>query len=308
MATPTHCTDLRGRSGVLPLERHARRTAHSSQIFSIDSGPNGAPCPGQIRPFEPRLVAGTIEPGAGAFSDFTLKLDRDDGDQFLGDLNFTMPPGLTGDLRGITYCPEASIAAAAQNPGGPSRRSRAVPPRAQIGTTNVAAGPGSHPFHAVGKMYLAGPVQGRAAEPGRRSRRPWPGPTTTAPSVVRVALHVDPLTAQVSAVSDTVPQIIGGIPIRMRSIQVNIDRPELHDQPDQLLAFAVDSQGIGDQGTVVDFSSYFHAVNCAPLRFKPTMTIRQLGGRKAHRGAPGTPRSSSTCGPAPGTPTSSRSR
>ena len=63
----------------------------------------------------------------------------------------------------------------------------------------------------------------------------------------------------------------------MRSIQVNIDRPELHDQPDQLLALPVDSQGIGDQGTVTDFSSYFHAVNCATLPFKPKMTVSQVG-------------------------------
>jgi hypothetical protein len=43
---------------------------------------------------------------------------------------------------------------------------------------------------------------------------------------------------------------------------------------------SVDSQGIGDQGTVTDFSSYFHVVNCASLPFRPKMTIRQLGKRK----------------------------
>ncbi len=47
--------------------------------------------------------------------------------------------------------------------------------------------------------------------------------------VVRVALHIDPLDAHVVADSETVPSIIGGIPLRMRSIQVNIDKPELHD-------------------------------------------------------------------------------
>ena len=52
-------------------------------------------------------------PTAGAFSSFTLKLNREDGDQYLGKLNFTMPPGLTANLHGVTYCPEASIAAAA---------------------------------------------------------------------------------------------------------------------------------------------------------------------------------------------------
>jgi hypothetical protein len=98
--------------------------------------------------------------------------------------------------------------------------------------------------------------------------------------VVRVALHVDPLTAQVSAVSDTVPSIIGGIPIRMRSIQVNIDRPNFTINPTNCSPFTVDSQGIGDQGTVADFSSYFQVLNCRALSFKPKMTIRQLGGRK----------------------------
>jgi hypothetical protein len=39
----------------------------------------------------------------------------------------------------------------------------------------------------------------------------------------------------------------------------------------------VDSQGIGDQGTITDFSSPFIAVNCSNLRFKPSMTVRQLG-------------------------------
>src|SRR5262249_7051650 len=45
--------------------------------------------------------------------------------------------------------------------------------------------------------------------------------------------------------------------------------------------FTVDSQGIGDQGTVTDFSSYFQVVNCETLPFKPSMTVKQLGGHKA---------------------------
>jgi hypothetical protein len=41
----------------------------------------------------------------------------------------------------------------------------------------------------------------------------------------------------------------------------------------------VGSEGIGDQGTAVSFSSYFHAVNCATLPFAPKMSIAQLGGK-----------------------------
>jgi hypothetical protein len=129
-------------------------------------------------------------------------------------------------------------------------------------------------------MYLSGPLKGAplslaAVTPALA------GPYDYGVVVVRVALKVDPLDAHVTAVSDTVPSIIGGVPIRMRSIQVNIDKPEFTINPTNCSPFTVDSQGIGDQGTVSDFSSYFQVVNCATLPFKPKMTIRQLGGRKA---------------------------
>jgi hypothetical protein len=77
-----------------------------------------------------------------------------------------------------------------------------------------------------------------------------------------------------------VPSIIGGIPIRMRSIQVNIDRPNFMINPTNCSPFTVGSQGVGDQGTVTDFTSYFQAVNCKLLPFKPKMSVKQLGKRK----------------------------
>jgi hypothetical protein len=66
----------------------------------------------------------------------------------------------------------------------------------------------------------------------------------------------------------------------MRSIQVNIDRPNFMINPTNCSPFSVDSQGIGDQGTGAAFSSPFNAVNCFALPFKPRMTMRELG-RKA---------------------------
>ena len=126
--------------------------------------------------------------------------------------------------------------------------------------------------------------------------------------MVRVAIDVDPLDAHVIAVSDTVPKIIGGIPIRMRSIQVNIDQPNFMINPTNCRPFTVDSQGIGDQGTVADFSSYFQAVNCATLPFKPAMTMRQLGSRKETQRGRESDASARPADTARATPTSSRSR
>ena len=234
MATPTQCSVYTTKAEFYPWNSTLAEQ-ESSQDFSLETGPNGSQCPGQIRPFNPTLVAGTSDPTAGGHSSFTLQLNREDGDQYLGHLNFTMPPGLTANLHGITYCPEADIAAAAVALGRAEQADPSCPASSEIGTSNVAAGPGSHPFHAYGKIYMAGPFQGAplslvAITPALA------GPYDYGTVVVRVALHIDPLDAHVIADSETVPEIIGGIPIRMREIQVDIDKSKLHDQPDQLLA------------------------------------------------------------------------
>jgi hypothetical protein len=278
LATPTHCATYTVNSNFVPWNS-ALADQPSQPTFALAAGPNGRACPAETRPFGPNLVAGTSNPLAGAYSNFHLKLDREDGDQFLGDLNFEMPRGLTGSLRGISYCSEGAILAAANNLGRAELNAPSCPASSQIGTTNVASGPGTHPFHSVGAVYMAGPFKGAplslaAVTPALA------GPYDYGVVVVRVALHVDPQDAHVTAISDTVPRIIGGVPIRMRSIQVNLDRPKFTINPTNCGALSIDSQGIGDQATIADFSSFFHAVNCSQLGFKPTMKIRQLGGSK----------------------------
>jgi hypothetical protein len=203
-----------------------------------------------------------------------LKLDREDGDQYLKDLGFTMPPGLLGSLKGISYCPEAGIASASQKLGRTELAIPSCPASSAVGTTNVAAGPGTHPFHAVGKMYMAGPFKGAplslvAITPALA------GPYDYGTVVVRVAVNVDSSDAHVTAISDTIPSIIGGIPLRLRSIQVNLDKPNFVLNPTNCEPMSVGSKGIGDQGTTTDFSSYFQAANCATLPFKPQMTMTQ---------------------------------
>jgi hypothetical protein len=132
-------------------------------------------------------------------------------------------------------------------------------------------------------MYLSGPFKGAPLSVAVITPA-LAGPYDYGTVVVRVALHVDPLTAQVSAVSDSIPMIIGGVPIRMRSIQVSIDKQNFTINPTNCSPFSVDSRGIGDQGSVTDFSSYFHAVNCATLPFGPKFAVKQVGGEKAtHR-------------------------
>jgi hypothetical protein len=281
LATPTHCATYTVESEFVPWNS-VLAPQPSTPNFGLSSGPNGIQCPGQIRPFQPSLVAGTSIPLAGAFSDFHLKLDREDGNQFLGDLNFTMPPGFTGSLRGLSYCPEAAIAAAAANAGRAEQASPSCPASSRIGSTNVAAGPGTHPFHAVGAIYLAGPLKGAPLSLAAITPA-LAGPYDYGTQVVRVALNVDSRDAHVTADAEPVPSIIGGVPLRLRSIQVNLDRENFTINPTNCSPFAIASQGVGDQGTVADFSSFFHAVNCGTLGFKPKMNIRLNGGKQDAR-------------------------
>jgi hypothetical protein len=285
MATPTHCTVYPVTATFYPWNTSLSEQ-ETNQIFSLKSGPHGGECPGEIRRFKPTLQAGTSNATAGSFSAFSLELGRDDGDQFLGHLGFTMPPGLSANLRGVAYCPEAAIQAATLNPGRTEQAHASCPAASEIGTSNVAAGPGIHPFHATGKVYMAGPFQGGplslvVVTPA------LPGPYDYGTVVVRVAIHIDPLDAHVAADSEAIPQIIGGIPLRIREIRVNIDRHDAGGQPNFMInptncsASSISSHGIGDQRTVADFSSLFQPVNCATLAFRPKMTIHQLGGRKA---------------------------
>ena len=281
LATPTQCSVYTVQADLFPWNPTIADVKGEFGL-SITSGPNGGPCPpGGNRPFNPKLNAGTSNSKAGSFSNFTLDLDREDGDQYLGDLGFTMPPGLTGSLRGIAYCPESGIAAAEPEArAGPSRRSRAARPSRRSAPPTSRRAPAFHPFHATGKMYLAGSVQGGAALPGRdhagpgRSlrlrRRRRPGRRQRRPR-----------DAHVTAISDTVPSIIGGIPLRLRSIEVNLTKPDFILNPTNCSPMSVGSKGIGDQGTMTEFSSYFQAVNCGALPFKPQMKIKYLSGGKA---------------------------
>ena len=226
-----------------------------------------------------------MTPIAGAFSDFSLQLDRDDGDQFLGDLNFKMPLGFTGSLRGISYCPEAAIAARRRQYR--ARRAGAAELSGVESDRDLerGGGAGTHPFHVDGRIYMAGPLKGAPLSLAVITPA-LAGPYDYGTQVVRVALHIDPITAQVKAVSDTVPQIIGGVPLRLRSIRVTIDRPNFAINPTNCAPLLGRLAGNRRPGYRHRLFLVLPRRELSSLPFKPKMTFRALGGhKKAHRSA-----------------------
>ena len=177
---PDSLPDLRDTGTLLPMELGSPgrpfKPDLQHRLWSERKALSGA---GRVRS-TPRLAAGTSSSVAGAHTGFALQLDRDDGDQFLGDLNFTMPPGLTASLRGITYCPECGDRRAPPIVSvAPSRPPRVVPPH------HRSERPMSLPAQARTRSTRSGRCISPAPSRVRRFRwwqslRRSPVPTTTA--------------------------------------------------------------------------------------------------------------------------------
>ena len=179
---PDRLHDLHGQRRLLPLGRGAARPGLDPGLRPRTRAPRYANARARFAPSTRPWKRAPPTPTPAPSSSFTLKLNREDGDQYLGKLNFTMPPGLTANLHGVTYCPEADILDSGRNPGQ-SRAGRPELPgiELEIGTSNVAAGPGLPPLPR-GRQDLHGrALPGRAAIAWWRSPRPSPAPMTTAP-------------------------------------------------------------------------------------------------------------------------------
>ena len=180
MATPLACTVYTVVADFTPWDA-SQPNQLSTQTFGLDSGPHGSECPGQTRPFKPTLEAGTLNARAGAFSSFTLKLNREDGDQFLGKLNFTMPPGLTANLHGVTYCREADIRAAANTAGKSEQADPSCPASSEIGTRQTLRLARGHTHFTLWEGSISLVLSRALRSAWSRLPRRWLVPMTTAP-------------------------------------------------------------------------------------------------------------------------------
>lgn len=283
-ATPTQCRKYEVRTDFVPWDS-VLGEQHTTSYFTIDSGPNGKPCPEGPRPFGPRFEAGTLDNTAGRHTPLVVRISREDGDQNAAGLDVNTPPGLLASLKGLTYCPESALATlASQNYSGSAELANpACPASSRIGSVIAEAGAGTHPLTTSGQVYLAGPYKGApvslvAVVPAVS------GPYDLGNVTTRVALYVNPLTVQVRAVSDPLPQIVDGIPLRTRSIEILLDRTDAAGNPDFTLnptncnPSAIGATVEGDEGAVMAKSTNFQAANCADLTFGPTLTMRLTGG------------------------------
>ncbi|MGH2912320.1 MAG: hypothetical protein ACRDJ3_07565 [Solirubrobacteraceae bacterium] len=101
--------------------------------------------------------------------------------------------------------------------------------------------------------------------------------------IVRVALHIDPDTARVTAVTGPLPQIIDGVPLRIRTINATLDAPNFTLNPTSCSPMSITGTVASTQGVQASVSTPFQAQGCRALAFKPVLSASS-GARTSRNG------------------------
>ncbi len=296
LISPPKCGTYQVRAQMFPWSGGA--PVESTPGFEITTGPDGSSCPaGGVAPFKPGFEAGTVNNGARLYSPFYMRLSRKDGEQDMTKFSTVLPPGVLAKLAGVGKCSEAAIASAkartGPHGGAEELANPSCPASSRIGRTLAGAGVGSQLTFVGGSLYLAGPVGGDplsvvAITPAVA------GPFDAGTVVVRVALTVNPLTAEAEvdgSRSDPLPHILKGIPLNVRDLRVYVDRPEFTLNATNCDAAKVRATLFGSflspldpaDDAPVGLEASYQAANCAALGFKPKLSLSLKGGTK--RGA-----------------------
>lgn len=256
-----------------------------TDTWAIEQGANGGGCASSeaALPNNPTLDAGTVSPIAGTYSPLVVNLRREDGSQQFGSVKLTPPPGLLAKLAGIPYCSDSDLAAAAAKSGAAEAASPSCPVASQIGTVSVGVGAGPAPYYAPGSVYLTGPYKGAPLSLAIVTPA-TAGPFDLGTVVVRTAVFINPVTTQITAVSDQLPSILKGIPLDIRTAQIKLDRAKFSLNPTSCdpSTFAGDSISLLNQTSALQ--SRFQVGECGRLSFKPKLSLSLKGGtaRNSH--------------------------
>jgi hypothetical protein len=271
LANPQACGTYTTTSDFTPWSR-AGRTQEGIEIpgtpdatpsfsFAVDWDGAGGACPASL-PFSPGLQAGTENATAGAYSPFDVTFTRQDREQDLSGITVHTPEGLLGKIAGITRCNEADANAGT------------CPASSRIATATSAAGAGSNPFVVSGPVYLTNGYKG--APFGLSIVVPADaGPFHLGNVIVRAAISIDRVTSAITITSDPLPQSRDGVPFRLKTVKVRVDRPEFMFNPTNCEAKSITAAmtgapvKAGEAAAHANISAPFAASNCGALPFKP---------------------------------------
>jgi hypothetical protein len=267
LATPSKCGAYTTTAAVEPWTETG--AVDSSSTFDVTSGPNGSACSDPL-PFNPTLTVGTTSIQAGGFSPFEMTMSREDGEQPLQGIALHMPKGVSGTLSSVKLCGEQQ---ADEGTCGPE---------SLIGETIVSVGVGGDPYTVRGgKVYITGPYKG--APFGLSIVNPAKaGPYNLGQVIVRAKLEVNEETAAITVTTDDegpykIPTIIDGIPLQIKHVNVNINRPGFTFNATNCNPLQITGDLLSTEGVTSTLQVPYQVTNCAVLAFKPKLEASTSG-------------------------------
>jgi hypothetical protein len=240
LVTPASCGDK-------PVTAHL--TSWGGHVADVVSSLH-IDCRSDVGGFAPTLSGGATNPVGGAFSPFAINITNPDGDQALTGLQLSLPLGLVAQLKG--------------NVG------------TQVGTVHAFAGAGSDPYMLPGQVYLEGPY-GDAPFSLKVVVPAKAGPFDLGEVVVRQKIYVDPIDAHVRVVSDPIPTIVSGVPVRLQRLDVNVDKAGFMINPTSCTPKEIKGtlKSVTDQ--TAGLSVRFQIGDCASLGYTPKLAMTMTG-------------------------------
>lgn len=260
LVAPASCGEYSAAATLTPSTAPFGLPVARNSPFTISTGPGSGPCPPPEaeRDATPFFEAGTVSAAAGTDSPLVIRLTREDTDQHFGSFELTLPPGLVANAGSL-------------------------PLGTAVGSVEAEAGVGPQPLRLSGTAYLEGPyrgapyslaivvpVQAGAFDLGTISER--------------MAVSIDPNTARLSVHSDPLPRILAGLPLQLRGLTLNLDRPGFIRNPTSCAPTAITGSATTSLGRSTPLSARFRVANCNGLPFKPRLSLRFSGalGRNGH--------------------------
>jgi hypothetical protein len=247
LATPPTCGE---KTVDTTLTSWGKQAVTRQSTFTVDCAPG-------LGAFGPAFDAGAVSPVAGGSSPFALSIHKPDRQSALNGVRLEMPQGLLASVKG--------------NLGK------------RVGTATVAAGPGSQPFWLDGPVVLEGaygdaPYSLRVTVPAKA------GPFDLGDVVVRQKIYIDPKDAHVTVVSDPLPTIVKGVPVRLQNVKVVVDKPGFMLNPTDCSKQTIGGTLGAETGQTAAVSTHFQVSGCAGLPFKPRLGLSLTGKKQLRTG------------------------
>jgi hypothetical protein len=283
--TPTQCGVYTTNADFDPWSSPFTADFLTNASFTIKAGPDSGACPSDPLPFTPSLTAGSTTDQAGGFTDFSLLLQRGDGQQRIDGLQFKAPAGLTGELSKVPLCTNAQA------------ESNSCPEASKIGHTIVESGPGPYPLVVPEPGQEPAPIYLTESYDGAPFGLSIVVPLHVGPFVlptqrVRAKIEIDPTTSQLTITTNELPQVVAGVPTDLREVDAVIERPEFMINPTNCdaqeftgTATGTPPPGVGGPGASAPISSHFGVGSCQSLKFEPKVTATSNGQTSKKDGA-----------------------